>query len=57
MIGCSCHNCGAVVPAGVKNHFIADDGRILCDKCSVGVKPVSADLYKKLVEIEEKEAE
>lgn len=39
MIGCSCYECGAEVPKGIDNHFTAEDGRILCENCSVGVEP------------------
>ena len=55
MLKCSCRKCGAIVPGGVENHFIAEDGRILCDKCSMGVKPVSSEMYEKLLKIERNE--
>ncbi len=32
----SCYECSQTVP---RVHFTAHDGRILCNKCSVGVKP------------------
>lgn len=54
MIKCSCHSCGCEVPAGVENHFTADDGRILCGKCSVGVKPCS-DRIKQILISKERE--
>lgn len=33
---CSCYECGRKVPSSVLAHFVALDGRILCNKCKVG---------------------
>ncbi|WBW97589.1 hypothetical protein [Oceanirhabdus sp. W0125-5] len=38
MIGYSCYECGVAVP---KEHFTAENGVILCEECSQGVKPCS----------------
>jgi hypothetical protein len=52
-IKCSCHKCGAEVPGGVLNHFTAEDGRILCDKCSKGLKPVNERIKAMLSDMEQ----
>lgn len=49
---CACYKCGKEVPTSVMEHFTAVDGRILCKECSVGIKPISSRLKKKLYEIE-----
>jgi len=49
---CSCYKCGIEVPEGVENHFISEDGIILCNKCSVGVKPCNDKVKRLLIEIE-----
>ena len=54
MIGCSCNKCGTVVSPMVRNHFVSIDGRILCDKCSIGVEPCSDKTKKSLIEYQEK---
>lgn len=52
---CSCYKCGVEVPSGVENHFTSEDGRILCNECSVGVVPCEDRLKALLIEIEKKE--
>ena len=39
----SCHNCGKMLR---KNHFVAEDGRILCYKCrkKEKAKPATVDM-------------
>lgn len=54
MIGCSCNKCGSVVPPEIKNHFVAIDGRILCEKCSIGVAPCSIEIKESLIKYQEK---
>ena len=51
-LGCSCHKCGIEVPTGALNHFTAEDGRILCDKCSKGIKPVNERIKAMLIDME-----
>lgn len=51
---CSCYKCGVEVPSGVENHFTSEDGRILCNECSVGVVPCEDRLKALLIEIEKK---
>lgn len=53
MIKRSCYECGVEVPEDIGKHFIAQDGRILCDKCSEGVEPCSDEIKKKLIEYKE----
>jgi len=55
MVKCSCYKCGVEVPPGVANHFTAEDGRILCDKCSTNVVPCSDRVKKMLIECEDKQ--
>jgi len=49
---CGCASCFVEVPREVEKHFTAKDGRILCEKCSVGVEPCSARIKEVLLKIE-----
>jgi len=49
----TCHKCGVEVPRDIEKHFTAEDGRILCDKCSIGEEPCSERTKKILIEYEE----
>lgn len=50
-----CYICHAPVDNDIAKHFTSSDGRILCDKCSQGVEPLSKELKKKLIEIDSKD--
>lgn len=42
-----CYDCKEEVPV---EHFTADDGRILCAKCSKGVEPCSERIQRMIEE-------
>lgn len=48
-IRCICNKCGVSVPNKIDEHFTAEDGRILCKNCSIGVKPCSPRIKKLLI--------
>lgn len=50
-----CYECGKEVSSDINKRFIAKDGRCLCEKCSVGVAPLSERMRKILIDLEKKE--
>ena len=53
-IKCSCYKCGSEVPSSVEEHFTSADGRILCDRCCVGVEPINEKTKDLLIQLERK---
>lgn len=46
MNNCGCYNCSKALNS--KQCFISEDGKYLCDKCSVGIKPIDRFFKAKL---------
>ena len=55
LYGCCCNKCKTSVSRSRMYHFIAEDGRILCNKCSEGAEPTSEKTLKELIEEEKRD--
>lgn len=49
---CICNKCRVEVSRSIEKHITAEDGRILCNKCSVGVEHCSDRIKKLLTELD-----
>ena len=47
---CVCAKCGEIVNKDPRKHFTSFDGRILCNKCEIGIKPSNDVIKKWLIE-------